>query len=61
MKTQHVNQLTSNLSTPYWMIEVARRLDGVDIVDAINGLQALTEAMKADHKAYFSNEADTDV
>ena len=51
MKTEHLDKLLSNLATPYWVTEVSRRLERVDIVDAINGLEALARALDADHKA----------
>ena len=56
MKTEHLDKLLSNPATPYWVTEVSRRLERVDIVDAINGLEALARALDADYKAHVEQQ-----
>lgn len=52
MKTDNLDKLLADPCTPYWIREVSRRLGRVDPVDAINGLQALANAMDKDHKTH---------
>ena len=56
MKTEHLDKLLSNPATPDWVSEVSRRLESVDIVDAINGLEALARTLDADHKAHVEQQ-----
>ena len=53
MKTDNLDKLLSDPCTPYWIQEVSRLLQRKDPVDAINGLEALAQAMDTDHEAYI--------
>ena len=60
---EHLNALIGNPATPYWLQKLAQgvRYSGgrkLDIVDVINGLRALAEALDLDHKALRHSEAE---
>ena len=43
-----MEELLKDKSTPVWVLQLVHSLQGVDIVDAINGLIAVSEALKKD-------------
>ncbi len=53
IKPDKLDKLLSDPCTPYWIQEVSQLLQRKDPVDAINGLEALAQAMDTDLKAYF--------
>ena len=43
-----MEELLKDKSTPIWVLQLAHQLKGIDIVDAINGLETVQNALKKD-------------
>ena len=59
---EQLNALIGNPATPYWLQKLAQRVRysggrKLDIVDVINGLRELADALDADNRALRLSEA----
>ena len=43
-----MEELLKDKSTPLWVLQLARWMDDLDIVDALNGLETVQSALKKD-------------
>ena len=43
-----MEELLEDKSTPVWVLELAQQLKGIDIVDALNGLETVQDALQKD-------------
>jgi hypothetical protein len=43
-----MEELLKDKSTPIWVLQLAHQLKGIDIVDALNGLETVQNALKKD-------------
>jgi hypothetical protein len=41
-----MEELLKDKTTPIWVLQLAHQLKEIDIVDAIHGLEAVTDALK---------------
>jgi|TARA_R110000824_G_scaffold150543_5_gene321191 hypothetical protein len=53
-----MEELLKDRSTPIWVLELGHQLKEIDIVDAINGLEAVTDALRRDFEKMIATDLD---
>ena len=53
-----MEELLKERSTPIWVLELGHQLKEIDIVDAIHGLEALTDALRKDFDKMIATDLD---
>ena len=53
-----MEELLKDRSTPIWVLELGHQLNEIDIVDAINGLEAVTDALRRDFEKMIATDLD---